>query len=257
MTPEECIVSLELPAAARVDLRVPKKQLTESGGFTPRDRRRLQDHVDELRWVAALKPANTGLAQYSDEERDYAEIVVLALQVRGVELDSSAGRRTQILIHRAIPYPLALIAADSRTTGLSLAHKRLARGGERHTVLEEEPALVCLPQSRAESELLAPFRDSLALSRLGARDLYALYDAWLVRLTALRAARLSGRFRLPRAPADAQAQRAALRVCDTLNARMLALRRRARSEKQVARQVALNLEFQRLRAEFEAAHRSL
>ena len=78
----ELIAALELPASARVDQRVPKKLLTENGAPTAADKRAINDGIEELLWLAALKPNTIGVPDYRDEAREYLEIAVLQLHLR-------------------------------------------------------------------------------------------------------------------------------------------------------------------------------
>lgn len=71
------IDALGLPADARVDQRVPKKILTEHGAPTAADKRRIQDGIEELFWVAALKPTNIAVPAFKDNVREYLEVAVL------------------------------------------------------------------------------------------------------------------------------------------------------------------------------------
>ncbi len=75
------IAALALPAEARVDQRVPKKLLMEQGAPTAADKRQIQDGIEELRWVAALKPSNIGVPAYRDDVREYLEIAVLSVRL--------------------------------------------------------------------------------------------------------------------------------------------------------------------------------
>ena len=50
--------ALALPANAKVEQRIPKKLLVEQGAPTAADKRQIQDGIEELQWVAALKPTN-------------------------------------------------------------------------------------------------------------------------------------------------------------------------------------------------------
>ena len=64
MRVQEFIAALELPSGCRVDQRVPKKLLTEQGAPTAADKRLIQDGVEEVIWVAALKPVNIGVPAF-------------------------------------------------------------------------------------------------------------------------------------------------------------------------------------------------
>ena len=71
MTRFDPFVALALPPDALLDRRVPKKLLIENGASTAADRRVIRQNIEEFRWLAALKPANIGVAKYHDEEREY------------------------------------------------------------------------------------------------------------------------------------------------------------------------------------------
>src|ERR1035438_4021803 len=102
------INALAIPNEALVDQRVPKKLLLDQGAPTAADKRQIQDGIEEMVWVAALKPTNIAVPAFRDEVREYLEIAVLAITLR------PAAKPTRLieLIHRAIPYPLILVAAQ-------------------------------------------------------------------------------------------------------------------------------------------------
>ena len=63
----DMIPALALPADTRVERRVPKKLLLEQGAPTASDKRQIQDGIEDLLWVAALKPNNIGVPAFRDE----------------------------------------------------------------------------------------------------------------------------------------------------------------------------------------------
>ena len=76
------IDALALPPDARVDQRVPKKLLLEHGAPTAADKRQIQDGIEDMHWIAALKPTNIGVPDYRDDVREYLEIAVLTVTFR-------------------------------------------------------------------------------------------------------------------------------------------------------------------------------
>lgn len=82
MNAAEMLAALDLPAGSRVDRRVPKTLLLENGAPTAADRRRMTAGVEELLWVAALKPATIAVPEFHDAVREYLEIAVLRLTLR-------------------------------------------------------------------------------------------------------------------------------------------------------------------------------
>ena len=77
MSASAIIAALALPPEVRVDERVPKKMLVEQSHPTAADKRQILEGIDELLWLAALKPSNIGVAEFRDPIREYLEIAVL------------------------------------------------------------------------------------------------------------------------------------------------------------------------------------
>ena len=243
MTAEEIIAALNLPLASRVDQRVPKKLLLENGAPTSADKRLINDGVEEIRWVAALKPATIGVPELRDGVREYLEISVLRITLRAkAKVD-----RIAELVHRAVPYPVLLISEQGERTTLSLAHKRHALNEADKFVLDGEPTDATL--NDATASLRQSFLQALDLTRQPRTTLWALYQGWLDTLLAFQAARVTGTFRLFDSAERANVRREALQVCVTLQNRMATLRSAASNASQMARQVEINLELKRCETE--------
>ncbi len=245
------INALALPPDSRVDQRVPKKLLLEHGAPTAADKRQIQDGIEEMTWVAALKPINIGVPAFRDTAREYLEIAVLTVALR----PTAKPPRLIELIHRAIPYPLVLVTDHRDAVNLSLAHKRRSQGEGGKVVIEDVRQVQLHPDTPEAEE--ASFLASLAVSRLPSRDLFALYEALLERLAALDAARITGIFAPPESAERASALRAGLAMPARLRRDLAILRARADKEKQLNRRVELNLEIKRLEAELAAAQKIL
>ncbi len=246
------IDALAIPPDARVDQRVPKKLLLEQGAPTAADKRQIQDGVEEMLWVAALKPSNIGVPTFRDDVREYLEIAVLTATLR------AAAKPTRLieLIHRAIPYPLVLVTAHGDTASLSLAHKRWSQGQAGEVVIEDVRRTAPFhPNSPTAEEAL--FLASLAVSSLPARDLFAIYQGWLDRVAALEAAQITGTFAAPDSTDRAAALRDGLDTHARLRRNLAALRAQAGKEKQLNRRVELNLEIKRLEAKVAATEKAL
>lgn len=241
MTAESVIEAFGFPDSCRVNQRIPKKLLVENGGVTAADKRRLSDRVGEITWAAVLKPDTVGIPAYRDEHREYIEISVIGASLR----PGGSPARLIELIHRAIPYPLILIAAHDSDLSLSLAHKRWSQGESGKTVLDGELAWVALTGTPFAPELLS----ALALAGQSRAHLLALYQSWIDLLTALQAARFTGSFSKEPTSAQAETRRAALRECVRLETEIVRLRAAASKEKQLPRQVDLNLELKSVQSE--------
>ncbi|MBK7956286.1 MAG: DUF4391 domain-containing protein [Candidatus Accumulibacter sp.] len=259
----DLIAAFDLPAAALVNQRVPKKLLVENGAPTTADRKLIQERIEEITWVAALKPASIGVPEYRDEQRAYLELAVLLVDLR------EAGKVSRLaeLIHRAIPYPVLLILADSDGLMLSLAHIRWAQKEADKTVLEAGyPQMAQIGADKGnpdfhlrESATSAEdaFLQALSLRNQPRADLHALYQGWLDTLTALQAAAITGCFAQSENAEQTTARRIALHRCREIDGEVARLRLAAAKEKQMARQVAVNMGIKALLAERERAATNL
>lgn len=238
------VTALSLPAGAQVGQRVPKKMLSENGAPTAADRRAINDGIEELVWLAALKPNTIGVPDYRDDVRKYLEIAVLQLILR----PGAKAPRLIELTHRAVPYPVLLLTARSEGASISAVHKRWSQGEAGKTVLDGDVVEAIMTPAEDESAKAA-FRDALVLDCQPRLSLHALYQGWIDTLLAFQAACRTGRFTPATSAAAATARREALTACARLEAEMSRLRAAAAREKQMARRVSLNLELKRIEAE--------
>lgn len=253
MTVQDIIAALDLPGSCRVDQRVPKKLLVENGAPTASDKRQINDGIEEIQWLAALKPNTIGVPEYRDDVREYLEIAVLSVTLRG---NAKAGRLAE-LVHRAVPYPMVLLLNSEQTLMLSLAHKRWAQNEARKVVLDGSMVEVALPGAAPASAIETAFMQVLALARQPQATLYALYQGWMDSLEALLAAKLTGSFKDANSPEQAAARRQGLQDCQRLELEAVSLRAKAAKEKQLARQVELNLALKRVLAQLAAVREQL
>jgi hypothetical protein len=249
---EPVLNALALPGDALVDERVPKKLLLEQGAPTAADKRHIQSGLEEIIWVAALKPTNIGVPLFRDEVREYLEIAVLTATFR---LAAKPIRLVE-LIHRAIPYPVFLAASQADAVTLSLAHKRCSQGEPGKVVIEDLRRTAPFRPDAPTAEETS-FLASLAISTLPSRDMFTLYQAWLDRVDALEAARITGAFVRPGFAPNSSPLRQVLDTYARLQRDIAALRAQAAREKQTNRLVDLNLEIKRLQKAAKDVERDL
>lgn len=244
------IEALALPAQSRVDQRVPKKLFLEQGAPTSTDKRALQDGIEEVFWIAALKPDTIAVPSFRDDTREYLEIAVLSVVLR----PAAKSARLIELIHRAIPYPLMLVAEQAGVTTISLAHKRASLGEGGKIVLDGSVAVDTIDADSAFSQALL---SRLAVSQQPSSNLFALYQGWVDCLLSLSASRLTGAYTLPQTRDDAVARHGALNDHARIQREIVGLRAKAAKETQINRRVEINLAVQRLEAELGAAIKKL
>lgn len=244
MTVQDLIAALELPAGCRVGQRIPKKLLVENGAPTTADKRNITEGIEEIQWVASLKPSSIGVPEYRDETREYLEIAVLHIALRQ---DAKAARIAE-LTHRAVPYPILLLLTAQDKLTLSMAHIRWAQNEAGKVVLDGGLVAVDLNEPAPTTEVFSAFLQALSITLQPRENLRVLYQGWLDTLAAFQAAQITGAFTRSQTDEQAVARRASLLACREIEQQITALRAAAAKEKQLARQVALNLEIKILQA---------
>lgn len=252
MSVDDLIQALGLPESTRLNQRVPKKLLAEQEVATAADRRQIQDGVEDILWLAALKPHLIGVPAYEDAQRQYVELAVLRLALKP---GAKPGRLVELL-HRAVPYPVLLLTRSDAGTGISLAHLRRSHNEADKTVLDGDLQTVTLP-TESQGAALTDFCAAFALARQPQTDLHALYQGWMDSVAALDVARDTGHFQRSMTRAQAAERHQALQQCRELQVRLQQLRTQAQKERQLARQVALNLEIKQLLSRIESMQKLL
>lgn len=248
----DIIAAFTLPPECRVDQRVPKKLLVENGAYTTADKRQINEGIEELIWVAALKPNTVGVPEYRDTVREYLEIAVLTVTFRA----SVKQNRMVELIHRAIPYPVVLVANINNAASLSLAHKRWSQG-ETGKVVIEDIRQTHQFQLDSPTKIESVFLAGIALSQLSRQNLLVLYQGWMDRIAALEAAQITGTFMTPGSIDRGTVLQDDLNKYTRLQREIAVLRTQAAKEKQINRRVELNLEIKRLESEQARITKSL
>ncbi len=247
ITADTLIQAFDLPPQTRVDLRIPKTQLTEHGAPTAADKRAINDGVERIQWLATLKPATAAIAAYSDSQCEYAELAILHAELR----PKAKAPRIVELLHRAIPYPVVALISQGEALSIAWAHKRRSQAETSAVVLDGAVGQVdLLPDDEPYLEQLLAH---LALAKQPRQHLRATYQGWIDTLLALPAARRTGRFALAASQTERHTRRQALDECQRIETELARLRKQASKEKQMARRVQLNLECQRLQAAYSQA----
>jgi len=264
------INALALPASCRVDQRVPKKMLIENGAPTAADKRLINDRIEEIQWLAALKPNTIGVPAYSDDVREYLEIAVLCITLRGEPMNAANLARLVELVHRAVPYPVLLLLDAPQGLSVSLAHKRWSQNEAGKVVLDGDvittaldldvsEALVAVSADPAATAqpIVAAFMQAIALRLQPQANLMDLYQGWMACLLTLKVARYTGTFKHEIGLQPILNKRKQLQTIERLTADVTSLRSQAAKARQLAQQVELNLALQRVQAQLTQARSQL
>ncbi|NMA95796.1 MAG: DUF4391 domain-containing protein [Clostridiales bacterium] len=161
-------LNLGLPNKAIYNQFIPKKEFYEQGEFTERDKRIFIEGIDRITLHAQLTRANTNVAEYNDEERNYIELSILNVRLK----DKAFIEKIAELIMSSIPYPMLLVGLYKEGTIFYVAHQRENRADSERTVLEN---IYSTDFIGFDNE----FIDTIQYDKLNKQNLFTLYDSYV------------------------------------------------------------------------------
>lgn len=252
MKVSDVLAALNLPKSASVEKRIPKTLLIEKGAPTTGDKRSINEGIEELNWLYALKSYTVGVPEYRDDIREYLEIAIIQADFR----PRAKAARLIELIHRAVPYPVFLVSSLGEILTISLAHKRWSQGEIGATVLEGEIISIDLDK-KSNHDIQTKFLKSISLEAQPQTNFYELYQGWIEKVIAFSAALITGEFRLTKNRELAVSRHEALGECIRLEAEISRLRNLADKEKRIPKLVKINMEIKELEILLETQRNKL
>jgi hypothetical protein len=235
---------MELPVGARQSTRIAKRILGDQAAANPSDRRLIEQGLDDVIWAGVLKPTTIAVPAFRDETLDWGEIAIITLSVR----DGIVPARVASLLHKAIPYPLLLVADTKIGLQISCAHVRRALNDETKRVADT-PLVVTIQNS----PLVEPFIAAWPLPNLPATNMAALYEAFIARLESWRASEVTGVWSHSDDSDAVTLRRQALAEHNKLVVDLAAIRRIAGNARSLRDRVDLNAKVQACLQELHAA----
>lgn len=239
---ETLYARMTIPETCQLGKRVFKKQFVENTTLGAADKKAFQEDVDSITWQYTLKPSTIPIQPYEDAEREYLELNVLHVQLRS----DRRYRRLAEIIHRAIPYPLLLLFSWQGQVALTLADKRINRADSHKIVVERVYDTGWLPLA-APTAWQVDFLADFCLPNFSYLNFYALHQEMVRRVVALNSAAHTGRYRpTPHGTGPLSEQVAQLTALETLEQEAASLHRQLKQEKNLGRQVNLNVRLKQL-----------
>ena len=243
MNSQTVVEALRIPDRLKVSTRVIGRTVfRQNAPLAPAELRALEDGLTELRVVATIRPSEFMIPAYTDDVREYLEILIM----RGNLKSLAVADKIATVLHRAIPYPL--IAVFDLPTGgvcLSVAHKRNPANNQGRMVVESSNSVVLSGQGTLAA-LETAFLASLDVSGLPTKNLFVMYQAVWNRVTAMRASAVVKVFGAPRHAGDAAELEQALTEYESLAREIDGLSSKAERETQMNRRVEHNDQISRL-----------
>ena len=226
--------SLGIPQSCKLDRVVFKKLFSENADLDATDKKALKDEVAKVRWTHTLKPSTINIEAYADKTWDFPEVAIL-----GVELASpDRAERIAAFMHKAIPYPVAIVFGHGDGVAVSLADKRINQADKSKWVVKDTWLTPWFDPQRADKAAKA-FMADCALARLPFTNFLAFYSALRDRVVAFNASELTGSYSLA-SPEVIENWIGHLEAIDRLNREISELKAKLKKARQMSQQITLN-----------------
>ena len=244
MTLKDFYQQLAIPDSCYLDRRIYKKQFYDNAQLSKTDQQHFSNRIDTIEWRYTLKPATINIPKYVDDQREYLEIALLQVTLKGEAPTASQRTRLAEIIQRAIPYPLMLVFVQgNHTLALQLAYKRINQADPGKMTIEEsfDSGWIDLHQL---SDHQQSFLDDFIVTHCRFTDLYQFYQDLVSRIIALNCDRLSGYYSLTGETAPQRQEQ--LEEINSLQQQIMRLRTALKKETQFNRKVELNIQIKQL-----------
>lgn len=230
------------PITTQLDVKVPKKTITDNTTLTSTDNQLIKDVLKSLVWRFAIKPETVNISEFDDGVHQYKEIAVLHVKVKS----NSKTKQLCKLLHQQIPYPTLLFVEWEQKVAISLADKRVNQSDNTKLTIEHQYDTGWLGEENPQ----AFYRDFLGDLRFESCSMLSLYDFYtsvIQKLNFLEAAKTTG-FYSDKAEEDLTPLLAELNGLET---QLKQIRNKIKKETQMNSKMRLNVEARQIKLAIE------
>jgi len=244
--PESCLISTKLTKAffkRNFDLSVAERKLVDD--FST---------VIQMDIVASLKTANCNIPNYSDDQMQFLEVLVIAVQTCEPDFDKNKLKIAEF-IQKYIPYPIILCVYCDTWFFINTCDKRINRNETNKRTIEKSYYTENISRNRPREKQKA-FLESLAFAGMNKQNLKTIFEDFTNRIIALQTAELTGIF-VVRKNENSKQNVQCLENIARLQSEILTLQNQAKKETQLNIQVKLNAAIQERRIEIKKLEKIL
>ena len=244
---DEFIDSLGIPAACRLDKRLPKNQFYELAKMNTAQQKSFASQVESITWTHTLKKSTINIPPFVDEQVEYIEVAFVH-----VKLHEKSGYRKVSEVIQRIPYPVVLFMSCGTELCVNVASKRINQADISKLTTDEYLYTDWIDLSHPD-DAQRGFLESIRINRLSFENFYSFYADIISRIVALEAAGLGAEFSMD----DTSQKKPIVDKINKLKEQILSLRNTIKKESQFNAKVRLNMQVKELSAEIETLKNSL
>lgn len=232
---------LQLPDKCLIEKRVFKTLFHEKAKLTATDKKWFTNDIETIIWKYSLKPSQTLIHAFKEDEYTYDEIAVIEVQLK----QGNHIERLADVIHRAIPYPLLIIFRFKEAISFSIASKRFNLADSQAATIKEKWVTGWLKEA-LDNDIEKTFLEKLNYHTQSRLHMKVFYNGWIDLFNAYKVAQISGKFKLPSKQEAKEEQIHTLNQYREIEAQLVELRSELKKQDAFNNKVSLNVEIKAL-----------
>lgn len=240
---------LKIPERNVIDKRLTKAFFLKNFDLSASEKKLLNNNIQEMHWLASIKPITANIPAVINDEYKYEEIQVMVCTVADNTLETFAEKCMQ-LFQKYIPYQMLVIVEDSNGFKINVCDKRINKSDTTKRTIERYFTINTLSKSY-KNDLSDAFYKALDFGNLNKSNLELLYKSYIQAVVQFQSANVTGNYQI-RSNARTQEDIEYLQNIEQLEQDIISLSSQIKKESQLNEKVQLNIKIQMKRKEIQS-----
>jgi hypothetical protein len=239
---------LKIPERSVLDKKLTKAFFLKNFVLSASEKKLLNNSIQNLDWLASIKPANTNIPAIKNMEYIYEEIQVIVCKVEDNKFEEVANKCI-VLLQKYIPYQMLVIVEDSTNFVLNASKKRINLNDTAKRSIESYYTTTTLSKLY-KSEMTASFFKALDFLALDKTNMETTYKSYIQAIVQFQMATVTGTY-IKRNQRRTAEDMILLSNIETLEKEIISLGNQIKNETRLNNRVYLNIEIQQQRKKIE------
>ena len=237
---------LNLPVRVFTDKKITKAFFLKNFELSSSEKKVLNNTIQGMEWMASIKPSNSNIPEFRDENYIFEEIQFMLCTLNENELAENSDKCIS-LFQKYIPYQIVLIVEDDNGYIFNTCDKRINLNDKSKRTIERQISTPVISKLY-KNEVVSSFLDSLDFITQDKISLQRLYKGYIKSIIQLQTSYVIGSFS-KRTGSRTEEDLKLLESMNTIEKEVVRLTNQLKKETQMSSKVSLNMEIQKQRNE--------
>ena len=239
---------LNIPERTLLKKKITKSFFLKNFELSSSEKKVLNTTIKGMEWMASIKPSNSNIPEFRDENYIFEEIQFMLCTLNENELAQNSEKCIS-LFQKYIPYQIVLIVEDDNGYIFNTCDKRINLNDRSKRTIERQISTPLISKLY-KNEVTSSFLDSLDFITQDKITLQRLYKGYINSIIQLQSSLVTGSFN-KRTGTRTEEDLNLLESMSTIEKEVIRLTNQLKKEIQMSSRVSINMEIQKQRNEIE------